>query len=147
MKRFFALCVLMLLVGCTTQKKYLNFDYSYSRSGGIAPIYENLWIKGNNAHYAFESQGTKIKKDFKLTAAELKSIETALEANNFRIIREDYKKLYDYVRTTIVVKKGDQSGSKSDASFIMEPDKERWENVVMVFRSIIDNKAKNSSSH
>lgn len=140
MKRFIAFFVLLALASCTTQKKYTDFDYSYSRSGGFSPIYENLWIKGNNAHYSFEGQGKNIKKDFTLSKEELNNIQTVLEQNNFRMIQEDYKKLYDYISTSIVVKKGSQSASKSDASHIMEGDKRRWENVVNTFRQLIDSK-------
>ena len=57
MKRFIAFFVLLALASCSPQKKYSDFDYSYSRSGGLSPIYENLWIKGKNAHYSFEGQG------------------------------------------------------------------------------------------
>ena len=140
MKRFIAFFVLLALASCTTQKKYTDFDYSYSRSGGLSPIYENLWIKGNNAHYSFEGQGKNIKKDFTLSKEELNSIQNVLEQNNFRMIQEDYKKLYDYISTSIVVKKGSQSASKSDASHIMEGDKRRWENVANTFRQLIDSR-------
>lgn len=140
MKRFIAFFVLMALTACTTQKKYSDFDYSYSRSGGLSPTYENLWIKGNNAHYSFEGQGKNMKKDFTLSKDELSNIQNVLEQNNFRMIQEDYKKLYDYISTSIIVKKGSQSASKSDASYIMEADKSRWENVANTFRQIIDSK-------
>ncbi|MBV2166457.1 MAG: hypothetical protein KUL76_08010 [Kaistella sp.] len=140
MKRFIAFFVLLALASCTTQKKYTDFDYSYSRSGGLSPIYENLWIRGNNAHYSFEGQGKNIKKDFTLSKEELNNIQNVLEQNNFRMIQEDYKKLYDYISTSIVVKKGSQSASKSDASYIMEADKTRWENVANTFRQLIDSK-------
>ena len=140
MKRFIAFFVLLALASCSPQKKYSDFDYSYSRSGGLSPIYENLWIKGNNAHYSFEGQGKNVKKDFKLSQDELNNIQNVLEQNNFRMIQEDYKKLYDYISTSIIVKKGSQSASKSDASYIMEADKSRWENVENTFRKLIDSK-------
>ena len=138
MKNLIALFVLMLLTACNSQKKYSDFDYSFSRSGGFAPIYENLWIKGNNGHYSFEGEGKKFTKDFTVSNEDLKNIENALTTNNFRMIREDLKKVYDYRSTSINVKKGPNSGSKSDASFIMENDKPRWDNIVNVFQKIID---------
>ena len=140
MKRFIAFFVLLALASCSPQKKYSDFDYSYSRSGGLSPIYENLQIKNKNAHYSFEGQGKNVKKDFKLSQDELNNIQNVLEQNNFRMIQEDYKKLYDYISTSIVVKKGSQSASKSDASYIMEGDKSRWENVANTFRQLIDSK-------
>ena len=140
MKKIIALFIFVILAACNTQKKYSDFDYSYSRSGGFAPIYENLLIKGNNAHYSFEGQGKKFKKDFKITSEERKKIENALSQNNFRMIREDYQKVYDNISTSINVKIGNQSGSKSDASLIMEGDKNRWNNITSVFQEIIKNK-------
>lgn len=140
MKKIIALFIFVILAACNTQKKYSDFDYSYSRSGGFAPIYENLLIKGNNAHYSFEGQGKKFKKDFKITSVERKKIENALSQNNFRMIREDYQKVYDNISTSINVKIGNQSGSKSDASMIMEGDKNRWNNITSVFQEIIKNK-------
>lgn len=140
MKKIIALFIFVILAACNSQKKYSDFDYSYSRSGGFAPIYENLLIKGNNAHYSFEGQGKKFKKDFKITSEERKTIENALSQNNFRMIREDYQKVYDNISTSINVKIGNQSGSKSDASMIMEGDKNRWNNITSVFQEIIKNK-------
>lgn len=140
MKKIIALFIFVILAACNSQKKYSDFDYSYSRSGGLAPIYENLLIKGNNAHYSFEGQGKKFKKDFKITSEERKKIENALSQNNFRMIREDYQKVYDNISTSINVKIGNQSGSKSDASMIMEGDKNRWNNITSVFQEIIKNK-------
>ena len=140
MKKIIALFIFVILAACNTQKKYSDFDYSYSRSGGFAPIYENLLIKGNNAHYSFEGQGKKFKKDFKITSEERKKIENELSKNKFRMIREDYQKVYDNISTSINVKIGKQSGSKSDASMIMEGDKNRWNNITSVFQEIIKNK-------
>ena len=61
MKKIIAIFVFIILAACNSQKKYSDFDYSYSRSGGLAPIYENLLIKGNSVHYSFEGQGKNIK--------------------------------------------------------------------------------------
>lgn len=138
MKRLIALCFLVILAACNSQKKYSDFDYSYSRSGGKMAIYENFLIKGKTVHYSFEGDGKKIKKDFKISAEDLQKIELALKENNFRTIQEDYNKVYDKVSTSINVKKGDNSGSKSDASFIMVKDKERWEAVLRAFQEIIN---------
>ena len=140
MKKIIAIFVFVILAACNSQKKYSDFDYSYSRSGGLAPIYENLLIKGNSVHYSFEGQGKNIKKDFKITTEERKKIENVLSQNNFRMIREDYQKVYDNISTSINVKIGNQSGSKSDASMIMEGDKNRWNNITSVFQEIIKNK-------
>ena len=140
MKKIIAIFVFVILAACNSQKKYSDFDYSYSRSGGLAPIYENLLIKGNSVHYSFEGQGKNIKKDFKITTEERKKIENVLSQNNFRMIREDYQKVYDNISTSINVKIGNQSGSQSDASLIMEGDQKRWNNVTAVFQEIINNK-------
>ncbi|HMU07995.1 MAG TPA: hypothetical protein PKC37_08800 [Kaistella sp.] len=144
MKKLFVLFILAVLASCNANKKYSDFDYSFARHGGYAPIYENLWIKGNTAHYSFEGEGKKMKKDFKVSGEELKNIEDALTKNSFRTIREDLKKVYDYRSTSINVKKGPNSGSKSDASFIMENDRPRWNNIVNVFQQIIDSNVDSS---
>ncbi|UJF28930.1 hypothetical protein L0B70_08670 [Kaistella sp. 97-N-M2] len=146
MRNILFVFLLVILTGCKTQNKYSDFDYSYSRSGGFAPIYENLLIKGNTAHYSFEGQGKNIKKDFKLSNDEVQNLETVIAQNNFRTIQEDYKKVYDNVATSVNVKTGENSGSKSDASFIMEKDKPRWEAVVASFRQIINAKVKTETT-
>lgn len=144
MKKLFVLFILAVLASCNANKKYSDFDYSFARHGGYAPIYENLWIKGNTAHYSFEGEGKKMKKDFKVSGEDLKNIEDALTKNSFGTIREDLKKVYDYRSTSINVKKGPNSGSKSDASFIMENDRPRWNNIVSVFQQIIDSNVDSS---
>lgn len=140
MKNLIILFILAILTGCSTQNKYSNFDYSFARSGGLAPMYENLLIKGNKVHYSYERRNTKIKKDFSISDAELKNIEEVLTANKFRFIQEDYKKLYDNISTIVTVKKGENSATKSNASQIMESDQQRWDNVTAVFQQIIDSR-------
>lgn len=147
MKKLIFVLFAFLLASCNTQKKYSDFDYSFSRSGGFSPIYENLLIKGKNAHYSFEGHGKKIKKDFKISTGELAMVEKAIADNNFRTIQEDYKKVYDYIATSVTVKKGVNSASKSDAAFIIEKDKKRWDDVRSVFQNIISSHIKTSSSH
>lgn len=144
MKKLLVLFVAVLLVSCNSQKKFTDFDISYARSGGYAPIYENFLIKGNSAHYSFEGQGKNFKKDITISNEELAKIQSALQTNNFRFIEADHLKIYDNITTTINVKRGDQSGVKNDGSGIMEKDQKKWENVTQVFRSIIDAKISNS---
>lgn len=145
MKKLIFVFLIIILAGCTSQNKYSDFDYSFARSGGYAPIYENLLIKGNKVHYSFEGHGKNIKKDFKLTTQDLKNIENVLTENQFRRIQEDYNKLYDNVSVKINVKKGNNTGSKSDASYIMKEDQQRWENIVTVFQQLIDRNIKTAS--
>lgn len=145
MKKLIFVFLIIILAGCTSQNKYSDFDYSFARSGGYAPIYENLLIKGNKVHYSFEGHGKNIKKDFKLTTQDLKDIENVLTENRFRRIQEDYNKLYDNVSVKINVKKGNNTGSKSDASYIMKEDQQRWENIVSVFQQLIDRNIKTAS--
>ena len=145
MKKLIFVFLIIILAGCTSQKKYSDFDYSFARSGGYAPIYENLLIKGNKAHYSFEGQGKNVKKDFSLTTKDLKEIENVLSENHFRTIQEDYNKLYDNISVEINIKKGNNTGSKSDASYIMKKDQQRWENIVIVFQQLIDRNINTSS--
>lgn len=148
MKKVIFVFLILILSACansTNQKKYSDFDYSFARSGGLSPIYENLLIKGNKAHYSFEGQGKNIKKDFTLTNDDLKNIEYVLTQNKFRRIQEDYKKLYDKVSVEITVKKGSNAGSKTDASLIMEKNKGDWEKIVNTFQEIINTNMKSKS--
>ena len=141
MKKVIFVFLILILSACTTntnQKKYSDFDYSFARSGGLSPIYENLLIKGNKAHYSFEGHGKNIKKNFELTNDDLKNIEKVLTQNKFTRIQEDYRKLYDNISVEINVKKGSNAGSKSDASLIMEKNKDHWDKIVNTFQQVID---------
>jgi hypothetical protein len=129
---------MVILAACNSQSKYTDYDYSFSRSGGNKPFYENLWIKGNTATYSLEKDGKKVENKFTLSEESLKNIQNVLTENNFRMIEEDHQKVYDNITTIIVVKKGDNSASKSNASFIMKKDQQRWEKVVETFRNIIE---------
>ena len=136
------LFTVIVLVSCNSQKVYSDFDISYSKSGGFAPIYENLLIKGNDAHYSFEGQGKKYKQDFKITDEDLKKLDNTLSQNNFRRIQEDRKKIYDNISTSINVKKGPNEGSKTDASSVMPNFKTNWSNITNAFQDIINNNVK-----
>ncbi|ALR29392.1 hypothetical protein ATE47_02070 [Chryseobacterium sp. IHB B 17019] len=143
MKRIIGLLfAIIVLVSCNSQKVYSEFDISYSKSGGYAPIYENLLIKGNNAHYSFEGHGKKHKQDFKISDEDLKKLDNTLSQNNFRRIQEDHQKIYDNVATSINVKKGPNEGSKTDASSIMTNYKSNWTNITDAFQEIINNNVK-----
>ena len=143
MKRIIGiLFAIIVLVSCNGQKVYSDFDISYSRSGGFAPMYENLLIKGNNAHYSFEGQGKKVKEDFKISDEDLKKLDKTLSQNNFRSIQEDRKKLYDNITTSINIKKGPNEGSKTDASLIMPNYTTNWSNIMSAFQEIINNNVK-----
>lgn len=138
------LFAVIVLVSCNSQKVYSDFDISYSRNGGFSPVYENLLIKGNNAHYSFEGQGKKHKQDFKISDEDLKKLDQTLSQNNFRRIEEDRKKLYDNVTTSINIKKGVNEGSKTDASMIMPNFTTNWTNILNAFQEIINNNVKNN---
>ncbi|MCU7619009.1 hypothetical protein NZ698_17665 [Chryseobacterium sp. PBS4-4] len=145
MKKLIAiLFAIMIIVSCNSQKVYSDFDISYSKSGGYAPIYENLLIKGNDVHYSFEGQEKKIKTNFKLTAEEIQNLNQILTQNNFRHIAEDHKKVYDRVAVSINVKNGENSANKTDAGMIMPQYKKNWDQVVDAFQQIISKNVKNS---
>lgn len=138
MKNLVLALLMVILAACNSQSKYTDYDYSFSRSGGNKPFYENLWIKGNTATYSLEKDGKKVENKFTLSEESLKNIQNVLTENNFRMIEEDHQKVYDNITTIIVIKKGDNSASKSNASFIMKKDQQRWEKVVETFRNIIE---------
>lgn len=148
MKKLIFVVLLIILAGCSSrsnQTKYTDFDYSFARSGGLSPIYENLLIKGNKVHYSFEGQGKKVKKDFIISNDDLIKIENTLTENKFTKIQQDYKKLYDNISVEINVKKGNNAGSKTDASLIMQKNKDHWEKIVSAFQQVIDSNIKSES--
>ncbi|MGA9211742.1 membrane lipoprotein lipid attachment site-containing protein [Kaistella sp.] len=146
MKKLIFVFLIMVLAGCSNnQDKYYDFDYSFARSGGISPIYENLLIKGNKVHYSFEGQGKNIKKEFVISNEDLQKIENTLTQNKFAKIQEDYKKLYDNISVEINVKKGNNAGSKSDASLIMQKNQQHWDKIVSAFQQIIDSNINSKS--
>ncbi len=145
MKKVIFFLLIFVVTGCASKNIYSDFDYGFARSGGFAPIYENLVIKGHNAHYSFEGQGKKIKKDFAISKADLTKIEQVLTENEFRKIQEQYNKLYDNIAVEINVKKGNNSGNKNDNSLIMEKDQQKWNNIVAVFQEIINKNIKTKS--
>lgn len=138
------LLLIMITVSCNSQKVYSDFDISYSKSGGYAPIYENLLIKGNDVHYSFEGQQKKIKTTFKLTNEEIQNLNQVLTQNNFRHIAEDHKKIYDRVAVSINVKNGENSANKTDASMIIPQYQKNWDQVVNAFQDIISKNVKNT---
>lgn len=143
MKRITAiLFALFILASCNSQKIYSDFDISYSRSGGFAPVYENLLIKGYDAHYSFEGQGKKYKQDFKISREDLDKIERTLSQNNFRKIQEDHQKIYDHISTSVHVKKGPNEGNKTDASEIMPNYRKNWTSITHIFQELISNNVK-----
>lgn len=144
MKKLTAIVLLILItVSCSSQKAYSDFDISYSKSGGDAPVYENLIIKGTHVHYSFENKEKTFKTDFTLTDNELENLNEIINQNNFRQIAEDHKKLYDHVSIVITVKKGRNSASKTDASLIMPQHRKNWNNIVEAFQKIIQKNIKN----
>lgn len=145
MKKLIFVFLILILAGCNSQKVYSEFDYSFARSGGRIPMYENLLITGNKAHYSFEGRAKDIKKSFTISNKDLRNIETVLSENQFNKIQEDYKKIYDNVAVEITINKGKNAGSKSDSSLIMENHKQNWDNIVSVFQEIIDQNIKTES--
>lgn len=143
MKRILEILFALVILGsCNSQKVYSDFDISYSKSGGFAPIYENLLIKENHAHYSFEGQGKKYKQDFEVSEQEMKNLEATLSRNNFKRIQEDHKKIYDHIATSINVKKGPNEGSKTDASDVMPNYRTNWTNITSAFQEIINTHVK-----
>lgn len=138
MKKTVLFLVLILLTACQPQKAFENYEISYSRSGGLSPIYENLLFKGNTATYFFEGQGKKFSKTVRLNDGEKLKFVKSLENNRLRFIQEDHKKLYDYITTTIKLKK--DNVVKSDGNGIMPASQQNWDAMVIVFEDFIKTK-------
>lgn len=138
MKKLFAFLLIFILASCQSHKVFEDYELSYSRSGGYAPAYENLLIKGNTANYFFEGRGKKYSQKVKISDAEKQQLYNAIEQNKLASVREDHKKLYDFVSTTVKVKK---TGTlKSDGSGIIPAYQQEWDNIVAEFESFIKSK-------
>lgn len=135
MKNIALILLILILNACQSQKVFENYELSYSKSGGYAPVYENLLIKNNTATYFFEGHGKKYSEKISLSDTEMKLLYEAIEQNNLRQIREDHKKMYDYITTTIKIKK--DNIIKNDGSGIFPQDQQRWNNVVNAFEELI----------
>ena len=143
MKNILAIICLIFLSACASQKKFNDFDISYTKSGGLSPIYENLLIKNNKVHYSLEGQGKKINKDFIISTEDKNQINELLSENKFKSIQEDYKKQYDFISISINVKSGENFGSKTNASGIMPKDQKKWQNIVDYFQKYINTSTDN----
>ena len=141
MKRLLLLLIAVLgLTSCNSQKIFEEYDISYSRSGGLAPIYENMLIKGQTVHYFYEGHGKKYNKKSTLSQKEKTALYQAIESNKLSTIREDYKKVYDHITTTVKVRTPREDIYKNDGSFIMPQDQKRWENIVGAFEALVEEK-------
>lgn len=140
MKKLIVLFFAMLLVSCNSHKVFTNYDLSYSRSGGYAPIYENLLINGSTANYFYEAQGKKYSKRVNITNAEKQKLYDAINKNDMKSIREDIKKVYDNITTTVKMKRNGDEIFKDDGSFIVPEHQQRWDNIVAEFENFIVSK-------
>lgn len=125
----------LLLMSCGTSKDFTDYELSYSRSGGLSPVYENFVISGNNAKFYYEGRAQKYSTQTRISAREKAALYSILEDSRIAFIREDHRKIYDGITTTVKVKK-DQI-IKSDGSGIMPQDAARWENIVNAFENLI----------
>ncbi len=138
MKNTVLLFLILIMNACQSQKVFENYDLSYSKSGGRAPSYENLLIKNNTVSYFFEGLGKKYSDKTSLSDEEMQVLYRTIEQNNLGQIREDHKKLYDHMTTTIKVKK--DNIKKNDGSGIFPQDHQRWNGVVNAFEHLIISK-------
>ena len=141
MKKFIVLLVILALtVSCTSNKVFENYELSYSRSGGYAPLYENVLIKGKTVNYFFEGHGKKYNTKATLSEAEKLTLYKAIKDNNMKFIQEDHLKMYDNITTTIKMKNGGESIYKNDGSGIKEEDHQKWNNIATAFENFINSK-------
>ena len=75
-----------------------------------------------------------------LSQKEKTALYQAIESNKLSTIREDYKKLYDHITTTVKVRTPREDIYKNDGSFIMPQDQKRWENIVGAFEALVEEK-------
>lgn len=140
MKKLLLILLIGCLYSCTNQSVFEHYELSYSRSGGYAPIYENLLIEGNTARFYFEGQNQKYNKKTSISNDEKALILKAIETSKLKEIREDYKKVYDNITTTIKVKTPNEKLFKDDGSFIIPEHQARWNSIIQAFESFIQAK-------
>lgn len=140
MKKLIALFLITILASCNSHKVFENYELSYSRSGGYAPIYENMLIKGNTVNYFFEGQGKKYSKKGTITNAEKQKLYDAVKKNDLKTILEDIKKVYDNITTTVKIKSPEGNYFKNDGSFIIPEHQQRWNNIRNEFENFINSK-------
>ncbi|AZI20780.1 hypothetical protein [Chryseobacterium taklimakanense] len=66
MKKLIALFLITILAACNSHKVFDNYELSYSKSGGFAPIYENMLIKGNTVNYFLKARVKNTAKKVRL---------------------------------------------------------------------------------
>lgn len=140
MKNWIVFLLILVLASCNSQKKYSDFEISYSRSGGMNPIYENMLIKGNKINYSFEGQGEKYTKKAKISTAEKQKLYNVAKINDLKNIQDDVLKLYDNITTTIKIKGNSFDVFKNDGSGIRPGYETKWQNVVNEFEALIKSK-------
>lgn len=140
MKKIVFFVVLFIMASCTRSSIFEQYELSYSRSGGFAPIYENLLIRNNTAYYFFEGSGKKFNKKAQISQEEKSKLYDAINDNELAQIREDYKKVFDNITTTVKVKNASQKIFKDDGSFIVPEHQSRWQAVTGAFESFIEAK-------
>ncbi len=140
MKNWIAFLLILALSSCNSQKKYSDFEISYSRSGGLSPVYENMLIKGNRINYSFEGKGEKFVKKEKISDAEKQKLYNTAKANDLKNIQEDVLKMYDNITTTIKMKGTSSDIFKNDGSGITPAYQTKWNNIVKEFEALIQSK-------
>ncbi|AZI20781.1 hypothetical protein [Chryseobacterium taklimakanense] len=63
-----------------------------------------------------------------------------IKANDLKTIREDVKKVYDNITTTVKVKSSTENTFKDDGSFIVPEHQQRWDNITTEFENFINSK-------
>lgn len=140
MKNWIVFLLILALASCNSQKKYSDFQISYSRSGGMNPIYENMLIKGKKINYSFEGQGEKYTKKANISTAEKQKLYDVAKINDLKNIQDDVLKLYDNITTTIKIKGNGFDIFKNDGSGIRPGYETKWQNIVNEFEALIKSK-------
>lgn len=135
MRLWISILLLAVLASCNSQKPFTDYEISYARHGGYAPMYENLFIDGNSIQYFFEGNGQKYSKKSRINKDEKQALLDVINKNKLQTVREDYKKFYDRIATTVKVK--NLNTIKTDGSDIMPQDRQRWQNIVQAFEALI----------
>lgn len=121
-------------------KIFRDYELSYSRSGGESPFYENVFVKGETLYYFYQKGKERYRRKAAVSAEEKRALYEAVERNRLAGVREDHKKFYNHLTTSIKVRLADRTVFRDNGSGIRAEDAARWANVVAAFEGFIESK-------
>jgi hypothetical protein len=144
----FLFLVLFSLSACQPPESQLpaerpaDFSLSYSSSGGMLPIGENLTLTAGTSTYEYYDHGNTTLVEFELTEQELNDLYQWLRQNRFDLIETRSEQVFDRGGESISINWGTThyNVSNSGLSFIEEDWQEEWGNVLGAVTDLMQRK-------